>query len=221
MTSRELRSLRDRWTSYERLPTLSPHWYWRPGWRPGRTFYTWHLTFVGQATLHGLVADLQRSLRGPELDPVPPDGLHLTLQGVGFTDEVDTERITAVRRAAVKRCARLTPFDLTLGPVDPDPEGVGLLVRPWDAVERLRHALRAATAAACGTVPEPADGFRPHVTIFYSGAPAAVHAVRERLRPLRDRPPVDVTVRHVSLIALRREERRYSWDTVADVRLGG
>src|SRR5262249_45337699 len=22
--------------------TLRNHWYWRPGWRPGRHFYTWH-----------------------------------------------------------------------------------------------------------------------------------------------------------------------------------
>ncbi|MEU2666010.1 hypothetical protein [Micromonospora sp. AMSO12t] len=42
MSSREPTSLRQRWTAYQDLPTLTEHWYWRPGWHTGRHFYTWH-----------------------------------------------------------------------------------------------------------------------------------------------------------------------------------
>ncbi|MFF3867125.1 2'-5' RNA ligase family protein [Micromonospora sp. NPDC001898] len=172
MSSRETTSLRQRWTAYQDLQTLIKHWYWRPGWHPGRHFYTWHLTFQHQAALHDHVIDLQQQLALlPGLDLVPLDGLHLTTQGVGFTDEVSDSDLQAMIAEARYRCGRLPPLQLSLGPVDPDAEGIGLLVRPWAAVERVRDAVRASIAAVWPVVPEPADGFRPHITIAYSGAP--------------------------------------------------
>jgi hypothetical protein len=30
------------------------HWWWRPGWRPGRRLYAWHLTFGDQTVARGL-----------------------------------------------------------------------------------------------------------------------------------------------------------------------
>jgi hypothetical protein len=49
------------------------------------------------------------------LDLVPAEWLHLTMQGIGFVDEVavDAERIVAAVRC---RCAALAPVMLTLGP---------------------------------------------------------------------------------------------------------
>ncbi|WP_327039739.1 MULTISPECIES: 2'-5' RNA ligase family protein [Micromonospora] len=115
------------------------------------------------------------------------------------------------------RCAGLPPLDLSFGPVDPDAEGIGLLVRPWDRVEHLRATIRDAIGAVWPTVPEPAQRFRPHVTIAYSGSPAPIEPIRARLAELRHRPPVQVTIRQVPLIALRRENHTYRWTTVATV----
>lgn len=65
----------------------------------------------------------------PGLDLVPLDGLRLTTQGVGFTDETPDSDIEAIVAATRQRCAGLPPLKLSLGPVD---EGIGLLVQPWD-----------------------------------------------------------------------------------------
>ena len=219
MSSRELASLHQRWTTYQDLPQLTNHWYWRPGWRADRQFYTWHLTFENQPQLHHLVTDLQRQLALPGLDLVPLDGLHLTMQGLGFTDEITDADIEAIVAETRQRSAKLPPLELSLGPVDPDAEGVGLLVRPWDRVEHLRATIRDAIGAVWPTVPEPAQRFRPHVTIAYSGSPAPIEPIRARLAELRDHPPVQVTIRQVPLIALRRENRTYRWATVATVPL--
>ncbi|OLB78539.1 MAG: hypothetical protein AUI14_12990 [Actinobacteria bacterium 13_2_20CM_2_71_6] len=221
MTTREQESFDSRWQAYEQVSKLQEHWYWRPGWRPGRRFYTWHLTFTGQTALFDLVRRIQASLDLPGLDLVPMEGLHLTMQGVGFTDEVSEEDIAAIVEAAQVRCASLPPLRISLGPVDPDPEGLGLLVSPWAPVERVRLAVREAIGSVWGQVPEPLDGFRPHVTVAYSGADVPAGPVRDRLRPLRSLRPVEVQINEVQLIALRRDDRTYRWDVVASLPLGG
>ncbi|MET7709022.1 2'-5' RNA ligase family protein [Micromonospora sp. NPDC005413] len=220
MSSRELASLHQRWTAYQDLPELTNHWYWRPGWRADRQFYTWHLTFEHQPELHHLVTDVQRQLTLPGLDLVPLDGLHLTMQGLGFTDEVTTSDIGAIVAETRRRCAGLPPLELSLGPVDPDAEGIGMLVRPWDRVEHLRATIRDAIGVVWQTVPEAAEGFRPHVTIAYSGSEAPTAPIRDRLNAFRHQPSARVTIRQATLIALRREHRSYRWTTVATVPLG-
>ncbi|RQW93607.1 2'-5' RNA ligase family protein [Micromonospora inaquosa] len=215
MSSRELANLHQRWTAYQDLPQLTNHWYWRPGWRADRQFYTWHLTFEHQPELHSLVTDLQSQLALPGLDLVPLDGLHLTMQGLGFTDEVTNSDIEAIVAETQRRCAGLPPLELSLGPVDPDAEGVGLLVRPWDRVEHLRATIRDAISAVWPAVPEAAEGFRPHVTIAYSGSQAPTEPICARLTTLRHRSPARVTIRQATLIALRREHRTYEWTTMA------
>jgi hypothetical protein len=67
--------------------------HWR--WRPGRRQYAWHLTFGEQTVLRGraqllrVAGACQARLAGlPGLDLVPAEWLHLTVQPVGFADEV-------------------------------------------------------------------------------------------------------------------------------------
>jgi 2'-5' RNA ligase len=223
MGTRERESLACRWREFAQLPTLTEHWYWRPGWAPGRSFYTWHLTFDSQPALHQLVRRIQAGLNVPGLglDLVPREGLHLTMQGLGFTDEVGAGDVDAIVEQVAVRCASIPPVRISLGPVDPDTEGVGLLVSPWAPVERVRTAVRDGIGAVWREVPEPADGFRPHVTVAYSGADVPAGPLREALAPLRLLPPVDVLVGEVQLIALSRDDRVYRWDVVAAVPLRG
>lgn len=219
MSSPERTSLDQRWQAYQDLTALTNHWYWRPGWRLGRSFYTWHLTFENQHHLHTLVRQVQAQIDVPGLDLVPIEGLHLTMQGLGFTDEVSDEDVQAIVTAVRERCQTVAPFSLRLGPVDPDAEGVGLLVDPWHAVDDLRTAVRAGIGARWNDVPEPAAGFRPHVTVAYSGSGGSVSDVRSRLADLREIPPAAVEIRDVKLIALRRQDREYRWETIAAVPL--
>jgi 2'-5' RNA ligase len=216
--------LATRWRSLEALQVLGDHWWWRPGWRVGRSFYTWHVTFEDDPAVAATAARWQAGLALPGLDLVPADGLHLTMQGIGFTDEVDPTDITQICEAARSRCTTLAPFTLTLGSADADPEGIPLAVRPWQPIRRLRATLREAIADVWGAdrVPEDADGFRPHVTLAYSSGGTPASEVRDRLATLRESiAPVEIIVRAASLIRLNRDHKQYEWTTDARVALGG
>ena len=63
------------------------HWWWRPGWRPGRSLYTWHFLMDGQPALHEFTRRVHADLHTvPVLDPIPLQWLHLTTQDVAFAD---------------------------------------------------------------------------------------------------------------------------------------
>jgi len=204
------------------------HWWWRPGWAPGRRLYAWHLTFCdqtvsrGQADLRRVVGDYQaRLVELPGLDLVPAEWLHLTMQGIGFVDEVgagDAERIVAAVRC---RCAALAPVTLTLGPAVLQAEGVWLRVAPSPAVQRVRAAVRAGIAEVWGAarVPEAAGGFTPHVSLAYSHSNGPDDPYAAALAELA---PRSATVELVAIqdISLVRDTHLYQWATVATVPLG-
>jgi 2'-5' RNA ligase len=201
---------------------MRDHWWWRPGWRAGRSFYTWHVTFDDQPAVHRLAADYAPVLEGlSTLDPIPPQWLHLTMQGIGFTDAVDRGDVDAIVHATRKRCSQLAPFTITLGPARVDPEALMLPVHPIEPVLELRMTLRAAIADVWGTdeVPEDAAGFRPHVSLAYSNTTGPAEPVRERLaaRPVAS---AEITVRRAALIDLNRDHRAYEWADIATAELG-
>ena len=206
----------------ETVERMRDHWWWRPGWRVGRSFYTWHITFGNQPAVHQVADGYAPALDGvPTLDLIPPLWLHLTMQGVGFTDEVsraDADRIVGAVRAG---CAVLAPFTVTLGPARVDAEALKLPVRPAEPVARLRGAIRSAIAKVWGdhNVPESADGFRPHVSLAYSNAAGPSDLIARRLaaHPIIS---AEITVNHVSLIDLNRDHRTYEWTEVATATLG-
>jgi 2'-5' RNA ligase len=223
MVSQELASFEERWAEFGRLDRLVNHWWWRPGWHVGRSFYTWHITFDNEESkpLHDLVARLHDRLDGVAgLDLIPRRWLHLTMQGLGFTDDVTEADMRAIVDEATDRLAEVPAFDMTLGPVEGDDEATGLLVRPWEATGAVRNAVRGAIATVWDAVPE-ADEFRPHTSIAYSNSDAPVGPIRERLADLRGLEPVTIPIRSVQLIRLNRDHRMYEWDTVTDVTLGG
>ncbi len=41
----------------ETAQVMRDHWWWRPGWRVGRSFYAWHVTFDDQPAVRRLAAD--------------------------------------------------------------------------------------------------------------------------------------------------------------------
>jgi 2'-5' RNA ligase len=211
-----------RWDDFLRLDRMRDHWWWRPGWRLGRSFYTFHITFDEDPAVRRLAATYHAALDLPTLDPVPLDGLHMTLQGVGFTDEVTDDEIAAITVDATRRCTAPRPFAVTIGPADGDPQGVPLAVRPWEPIRQLRSVLRDAISAVWGPdrVPEDAEDFRPHVTVFYSNADADPSPLRQALAALRSTPPVQASISSVSLIRLNRDQKTYKWTTAASIPLG-
>jgi 2'-5' RNA ligase len=201
----------------ETTQAMRNHWWWRPGWRMGRSFYTWHVTFNDQPAVHDLAADYADLLRElPTLDPIPVRWLHLTMQGIGFADEVqhaDLDRIVAAARA---RCATLTPFTITLGPAQLDPEALLLPVRPAEPMMALRAAIRAGIATVWGSdnVPENPHDFHPHVSLAYSNAPGPAEPIVRRLAT-RMVTSAEITIYRAALINLNRDHRAYEWTDVA------
>ncbi|OLF09364.1 hypothetical protein BLA60_19505 [Actinophytocola xinjiangensis] len=202
---------------------MRDHWWWRPGWRIGRSFYTWHVTFDDQSSAGDLVTGYAPVLAAlPGLDPVPMRWLHLTLQGIGFTDDVTRSDVDRMVSAALAGCARLAPFTVTIGPAHVDPETVQLPVRPLAPLAELRRAVRRAIGDVWGPerVPEPEDGFHPHVTLGYANSAGPVAPVAEALAAHEART-ADVTISTVSLINLNRDNKAYEWTDVASVPLRG
>ncbi len=138
------------------------HWWWRPEWTVGRRFYAWHLTFEDQPDVHRVAAAYRSALANiPALDPVPDPWLHLTMQGVGFVEDVDAKDREAIVRRARESLREIEPFTLEFGrpaitseSIRWDPAG--------DAPTQVRSRIRDAIRAVFGPAAEPDDGFVAH-----------------------------------------------------------
>lgn len=198
---------------------MADHWWFRPGWRPGRRFLTWHLTFADSPDLHRLAADYRKALAPlPGLDLVPDRWLHLTMQGLGFTDEVDPGDVDAIVEAGRERLAHVASFTLVFDRPSITPEAVQWRVDPAGP-NSVRNALRAAIGDVWTTVPEPADGFKAHVSNAYSNAVDPQAPVQQALGQVESAPAA-VHVGEAQLIVLGRDEHMYTWTTYASVALG-
>ncbi len=223
MPTREQEHVTARREAFTRLERMREHWWWRPGWRTGRSAYTFHVTFSDAPEVAELASYYRSAIDLPgSLDPVPNEGIHLTTQGIGFTDEVTTTDLDAIIEAARRHCGQLTPFTIVLGPADADPEAVMLQVTPWEPLDRLRTAARSAIGDVWGDrrIPDKSEGFTPHVSIFYSATDAPAEPLRSQLAGLEPRT-VTTTITALQLISLNRDEHVYRWSTIATLPLHG
>ncbi|MET9271137.1 2'-5' RNA ligase family protein [Kribbella sp. NPDC003557] len=205
--------------SPEHEDELADHWWWRPGWKVGTRFYAWHINLF-EDPLRGLAAEHQRELSTvPGLDLIPLRWLHLTMQGVGFREDVPDARVDALLAAARVRLAELEPAKVRFHRPVVRREAVLLPADPAEPLRTIRYAVRAAIADVCGGVPENADGYRPHISLAYANTaqPAApIIAALDRVNPT----PADLILSTVSLIEMHRDNRMYQWRTVEAVPLG-
>jgi 2'-5' RNA ligase len=201
---------------------LRDHWFWRPGWRVGRSFYTWHITFAGVPAVAVLADQYAAALSDlPQYDPVPLEWLHLTMQGIGFTDEVDRETVDQVVAAVRTRLADISPVTVTIGPAEIDPEALRLPVRPVEPLTGIRDAIRAAIVDVRGAenLSESPD-YRPHVSLGYTNTTGPAQHAIDALDGHEPRT-AQVLVDSVALIDLNRDHKMYQWSTVAEIALGG
>lgn len=199
--------------------TVANHWWWRPGWRPGRRMYTWHITFDGHPAVRGLAERTRQRLAGlPGLDLIPDKWLHLTTQGVGFTDEVTDADIEAITQAAQAQLKDLPPLDVMIGPARVASEGVAFGAAPHAGLTEIRQRLRQAIATVWspGHVPE-ASGWAPHVSVAYSNTTGPADPYINALGPAAE--TAQATVDAVQLIVLGRDHHMYTWTTRATARL--
>jgi 2'-5' RNA ligase len=200
---------------------MRDHWWWRPGWDVGKRFYTWHLTFENQPDLHHLVATYQQRLAHfPHLDFVPQQWLHLTMQGVGFTHDLDKADLDRVITTVEEHLGQQAPFEVTFDRLLVRPEAITLVPTPVEPVIAVRAAIRAAMSEALAVAPVPeADTFQPHVSLAYSNNE---HATADLIRDLDkvEPSPVKATISQAALIELHRDNRMYEWRTITVAELG-
>jgi hypothetical protein len=198
---------------------MREHW-WRPGWRPGRRMYAWHVTFLDQPAVQDLAARARAVLRDvPRLELVPGPWLHLTVQDVGFSDEVSGDDLAAITAGARSRLAAVPAAAVTIGPARVLDEGIGGDAHPAAALSPVRDAVRAAIGDMWGPgrVPGQADWW-PHVSLAYASADGPEAPAAAALAGFD--AAADITVSEIQLILLGRDEHLYQWETRAAVSLG-
>lgn len=209
-------------------PRLRDHWWSRPGWRPGRLTYTWHLTFETAPALHRLADAYREALQHlPGLHPVPARWLHLTMQNVGYTDQISDTQLTATTDAVHRHLADLAPFEVTFHRPHVLREAIVLPPAPSEPVHVLYTRIREALTAVLGphavpTSPEQTRGYRPHVSVAYSSTTTPVEPYLKALNAV-DPAPATITIDSAQLI---RQERLlqphwlYRWDLLDTASLG-
>lgn len=206
------------------LINVTSHWWWRPGWQVGRRFYACHLALGTEAGLVELADRVQSRLgQVPELDLVPRRWLHLTLQGIGFTDEIPREELQRITAAVQNRLALLAPLRITFDHLAIYTEAITLPVTTHTraAVTGLRAAVRAGIAdtRADGPEQQSAGHYRPHISLAYANATTPASRIQDAVDEVAV-PPVTVTIDAVPLIELHRDNKIYEWRQLAQLPVG-
>lgn len=178
--------------------------------------YTWHFTFDGLDAVHGLASAYQdRLVSLPCLDLVPARWLHLTTQGVGFTDEVTEDEASAVVGAARERLKSVTARHVSIGPAKVTPEAILLDVSPAADLVPVRNELRAAITSVVGAerLIESPD-WTPHVSVAYSNGNGSAAPFAEAVA---GRLTADAVLAELELIVLGRDQHCYEWATFASI----
>lgn len=190
------------------------HWRWRPGWRPGRRMYTLHLTMEQAPAVHELAAAARRALAGCALlDPVPPEGLHLTMTGLGFTDEVPDAGLAEVSERVYEDWAGLGPVELVFNSVLVTHESVMLTTEPAAWLDVLVDLQRGAVDEVLGA--RQWGGFWPHLSLAYCNGVMPARSLEtplsDALEGLPDRVRATPTL---TLMRLGRDTHVYRWDVL-------
>ena len=206
--------------------SMRNHWWWRPGWREGRHIYACHLTLDDQPQLRELVAYYQQALTGmPGIDLIPPRWLHLTMQGIGFTDEIGAAELVALDQALTAELGTIDPPTVEFRYLTVDPEAIYLKAHPAETLYPLRSKMHAAVSSVLGpeqfTEPAPDRAtFLPHVSIGYTNRDDEAEPIAAALDSLTTRP-VKVTFTKADLLEFHRDRRMYEWTSTTPIPIGG
>lgn len=196
------------------------HWWWRPGWGPGARYATFHLTFELAPGLSSEALRCGRALsRVPNVDVVPPEWLHLTMTGVGFTADLDARALLDLADAVHAEAATLDVHPLTLDGLFLGREGLSLAAQtaPW--LTKLKWLQEDVVRRHLG-VERAAEQFHPHVSLAYFRGDVDVPLL---LRAVEEASPREVVIDRptLSLIDLGRDDEVYTWRVLSQHTLRG
>jgi 2'-5' RNA ligase len=205
--------------------TVCNHWWWRPGWRTDRHFYACHFTLDEQPRLRSLVRQYQDTIAHlPNLDLIPPRWLHVTMQGIGFTDEISTADLAAVTGRLGERLRSMKAPVTTFQRPTIHPEAVVLEAEPPEPLYQLRLAMYETIASVLGPDrfheqrPEPGR-FIPHVSVAYVNGDGPMHPIADAVSSIEPQP-VTATLGTASLLVFHRDHRMYEWTQATPLPIG-
>lgn len=179
--------------------------------------FTFHLTMEEAPDLRALATRLSPVLGAmPELDPVPLEGLHLTMNGVGFTDEVTPERLEEISDRVFQAWEASAVADLRFARMLMVDEGLMLFAdaAPW--LEALNQAQRKAIDSVMS--PRQWGRFQPHVTLAYCASEGDTQHIAQALAPVLADEPDHLWARPtLTLMCLGRDHEVYEWDVLRQV----
>lgn len=205
------------WAAFSALDEMTNHWA-RPGWSDGSRAYYWMLTFPDDQRLAALADHCQQELAHLGLDPVPADGLHITLARVGRSGVATAPQLDSLAREA--EALLPSAFSIRAMPLAGSRGAVRLSLGPWEPLLRLHHALAKAGSGVGLPPTKPTSAFRPHLSLAYNNRRRPAAPVVEAVSKLRTLPVVELSAPAVQLVELRRDGRTYRWDVRKNVPLG-
>jgi hypothetical protein len=150
--------------------------------------------------------------------------LHLTMQGIGFTDEVSDRKINAITTRITERFAKLPRPLVTFARPAIRTEAIYLPASPANSFDELRSSAYGAIADVIGPErsPEPPwemPQYRPHVNIAYVNSAGPAQPYIEALRK-KTPEPVTVPIRSAAILTFHRDNRMYQWTTAVRLPIG-
>ena len=201
--------------------TFKSHWWWRPGWKPGRRMYSFFLTFEhSMESAEQIQSHYAPALITDALDIVPARWMHLTVQGLGFTDEVERLEVDAVTAAITEACRGVSAISISVSNPTVAEEGVVLKAAPSDPLAALKLLVRdILTDVRDPSLLEGSAAFTPHVTLAYANKSADAAGT---IRSLAQLGPfsIEVNFNRMQLVRLGRDEQMYTWQVISEIGLG-
>jgi 2'-5' RNA ligase len=183
------------------------------------------LTLDDQPNLRELVAQYQRPIADlPNLDIIPSQWLHVTMQGIGFADEVTTTDVEVVTERLREELRGPDAPTVTFHEASIESEAALLKAMPPEPLYQLRLHMYDAIASVLAPSnfseprPEPRQ-FKPHVSLAYVNQEGQVQPIADALN-IVDAHPVTVTFRKASLLVFHRDHQMYEWTQATPLPIG-
>jgi hypothetical protein len=207
------------WRAFTAVEQMTNHWA-RPGWGEGLRAFYWMLTFPEAGDLISRARHCQDALAHLGMDPVPGDGLHVTLTRIGSTNLVSNDQLRLLADLAEQ--LPLTAFQVAAHPMAGSRGAVRFTLAPWSPLVRLHAALSKIGRRADVPGGKPTVAFRPHLGVQYSNRERPAAPVVESVARLRSLEPVFLNISSVELVELWRTTGSlpaYRWRVVRSVPL--
>lgn len=176
--------------------------------------YTLHLTMEKSPEVLALAERLRPAIEAvPALDPVPTEWLHLTMNGIGFADEVSPGRLDDVAGPVFEAWEASGPHHLefTGSFLDAGAFILTATIPPWLA--ETNRVQRRSVERVFG--PRNWGDFRPHVSLAYANGPADLQGVAAGLRAAIAPEAPRISARPVlTLMSLGRDRDVYEWEVL-------